>query len=796
MKYTNMTLKSLVLCGAAVFSISAGAANYSLDLREKSAAVAANSSTHLQALQSVQTEDGVLRRVNLEAGRTAVEGLEVGDELELALFDDVVLHMTLVEKTPSPLGGKSFLASVAGYEGICNAVVYQTDDGLQVDVQSFKSGKVYTIYSTAEGVLIKEIEKSKKAQNCEELKVEVPSAIAAKNVPRLMNEVAEEDGAATNTTCVDILVVYDKLGAEWAKLNGGVTNFAVVSVQKINSALASTGLDKKFRVRLVGVKTISGSGKKDEGASFNSLLTAIVKDTMWNGYAWGNIQLMREAVGADIVCILTDTGSEYGTTGSGFSLDSENASYFADNAYSCCAVRAVEQGHTMTHEVGHNMGAGHSDKMAQKSNCGPQYYKYSSGYYFYADDVGYYTIMAYNADGYGNTYYSVPYFSSPNYTYEDVAVGDATHDNTRTLENNFAAVAAFRAEKYVDGEEWIEVEEPLSFAAATVFNGEVKASGTSLAGTIQVKVGKASSRTGISKLTAYVTLAGQKKKTIRGEFKDGVATFADTSLALQFSAQNIEGTYGEYTISGAKDIFSSRDTSDKETSAAVLKKLSSRGNFAMAWKKYFAQEGWNYLTLTIGSKGKTKVAGMMADGTKVSATTTLIVDGSVCSVPIILTKQGMTFLVTMDVLNAETLKVDGAVVDPVVGYARAWTGNAAFYLERTPFSTVLGDSTYADYFPNGVKISAAGTKWVLPKAGKITMKKGVLDESKAGENPGGLKLTYKAKGNTFTGSFKAYTANGNKIKSNSVKVAGVVISGKGYGTAYIRKKGSAAVTIE
>ncbi len=794
------SLKTIVLCACVAWMGAADGARHTLDLR------GAGDGTRVgkvRLMQAVQVEEGVLRRVSLEAGRTAVEGLEVGDELELALFDDVTLELALVEETPSPLGGKSFLARVGGYEGVVNAVVHQTGDGLQVDVQSYKTGKVYTIYSTVGGVKVSELV-SGGVQCCEELKV--PGGVA--NVPRVMDEVKVMTGgggtsemeSASGETYVDILIVYDRLGAEWAELNGGATNFAEVSVQKMNTAIANTGLDKKFRFRLAGVKMVDGEGKKDAGASFNNILNAIVRDQEWNGYAWGNVQLMREAVGADIVCMLTDTGSYYGTTGSGFSYTQEGAEDFPQFAYCCCSIRAVAQGHTMTHEVGHNMGAGHSDKMANVANRGPQYYEYSSGYYFYVGDKGYYTIMAYNADGYGNTYYSVPYFSSPDYMYDGVAVGDATHDNTRTLANNFAAVAAFRASKQEGderkGEPVIEPLPALTFDAATVYNGVLK-SGTTCVGTIQVKAAKANSRTGISKLTVYVTLTGQKKKTIRGEFENGVAEFASGSgLELELTESGMSGMYGEAVISGAKDIFSSKDKADKEQAAKVLAALQGRGAVVVAWQKYFSLEGWNYLSVTVGTKGKVKAAGMLADGTKLSATTTLLADGSACAVPIVLAKQDMAFYVTMDAADREALSVEGPVVEPIVGYSRALTGEAIFNLERTAFSNVLGDATYADYFPNGVWITVNGTKWVLPKAGKITMKRGVLDESKAGENPSGLKLTYKAKDGTFTGSFKAYTANGSKIRSTSVKVAGVVIGGKGYGTAYIKKKGSAAVTIE
>ncbi len=797
----KVTLRSWVAFGAAVFGLAAQAANYTLDLREESAAEA-RGAQKVRILNSVQKEEGVLRRVHLDAGRTAVDALQVGDELELALFDDVTLGLTLVERTLAPLGGASFLANVAGYEDVCNAVVHQNAEGLQVDVQSFKTKKVYTIYSTAEGVTIKELEASGKAQHCEEMKVPVKANVSAAKVPRLMNEVKSAAGSQA-VAYVDILIVYDALAADWVATNGGVTNFAEVSIQKMNTAIANTGLDEKFRFRLVGVKTIAGQGKMDEGASLNKILNAMVgkylkKSTVWNGYDWGGMPTMRDAVGADIVCVLTDTGSEYGITGSGFSLESDDRpAEFADYAYSCCSIRSVAQSHTLTHEAGHNMGAGHSDQVADVSNRGPQYYEYSSGYYFYVGETGYHTIMAYNDDGYGNNYDAVPYFSSPDYTFEGVVVGNATHDNSRTLANNFAAVAAFRAAKYVDGQGVIEVVEPITFSEATVFNGYLKTGEGEFAGTLQVKVAKANTRTKVSKLTATLELVGQKKKSLRGEFQEGVATFTnEEGLNLNLTLDEMVGTYGMYTIVGAKDIFSSNDKADKAEAASLINTFKARGAVAMAWQNDLASQGWNYLTMTVGSKGKTKIAGVLADGTKVSATTTMIVKGTEGFLPIALTKQGLTFFVTLDVEDAANLAVEGPVLEPVMGYGGGLSEGGEYSMNADAIVALLGDGVLTSYLPMTMSITVKGTRWNLPTAGKVVLKNGEVDETKLKENPSGLKLTYKSNGGTFTGSFKAYTLSGKRVKATTVSIVGVMIEGKGYGAAYIKKKGSAAVTIE
>ena len=81
----------------------------------------------------------------------------------------------------------------------------------------------------------------------------------------------------------------------------------------------------------------------------------------------------------------------------------------------------------------------------------------------------------------------------------------------------------------------------------------------------------------------------------------------------------------------------------------------------------------------------------------------------------------------------------------------------------------------------------------MPKAGKVVYKNGAVDESKLGDNPSALKLTYKAKDGSSKGSFKVYVEVNGKLKATTVNVAGVVVGGIGYGTASIKNVGSVAI---
>ncbi len=421
---------------------SAWGKSFSLDLRQQGNA-------HRPGLKlqsnSVKAADGILRSFNLDAGAADVGSVTVGDVLSFTLFDDVTLALTLKEQMQSPLGGDVFLAEVAGYASMRTAVVLRTADGLTIDVQDFLNDKVYKVISDPTGVKVTEIKPSHEGKcGCDALEpppmrvsqspaADIPKTSSPKSTHRLMSAGDQSE------TCVDILVAYDKNAASYANSNGGgITNFAQVAVQKMNTALANTGLDASFRFRLVGVCVLNVSA-----TDVHETLNALSDDEE----GWADIKTVREAVGADIVTTLIDTGSAHGTTGVGWSLSTESSlSTFGSSAYNVCAVRSVAQSHTMTHECGHNLGAGHSD--VQDTQPGPQLYNYSAGYYLVAGGNAYGTIMSYeheNPSGADTT--EIPFFSSPNYTYEGVAVGDATHDNTRTIAATFSYAANWNAQK-------------------------------------------------------------------------------------------------------------------------------------------------------------------------------------------------------------------------------------------------------------------------------------------------------------------------------------------------------------
>ena len=345
-------------------------------------------------------------------------------------------------------------------------------------------------------------------------------------------------------------------------------------------------------------------------------------------------------------------------------------------------------------------------------------------------------------------------------------------------------------------------DEMFDGAAAETYDGYVYTEDGILKGTVQVKAAKAklNRKTGktVSKITVAIQLAGEKKVTAKGDLDLATVKFEATAggraLSLAIGANGVTGRYGAYYIDGAQNKFTSKDASDKQEGAAALARW--QGVYTLARRD---ADGWSGFSLTVAAKGKVKVQGVLVDGTKLSATSQLLVgEGGICAIPVVIAKKtNVAFNVWLTDDGVEVVGLDGEVV---VGKLASLKADVQFSLDVEAFSALLGDGTYAKYLPYGLAVAQNGTKWVVAggaKAGKVQLAKdGTVDEAKAGENPSGLKLTYKAKDGTFKGSFKAYEDVNGKPKAVTVNVTGVLVDGVGYGSATIKKVGGVPVTVE
>jgi peptidyl-Asp metalloendopeptidase len=244
------------------------------------------------------------------------------------------------------------------------------------------------------------------------------------------------DGAmatATAPVTQDLLVVYtqgaiDKYGGE-AKLQSMILN----AVAAANSAYTNSLVG--IHLNLVSMERIDYTETGDMGTSLSRL--RVTND----GYMDG-VHARRDALGADLVALLTNEGNYCGiayltgATGS-------PSSGFSVTAPSCFS------GQTFAHEIGHNQGNHHDRANGGSTPAFPYSYGYRT-----CDNIAntagqnFRTVMAYSCSSTPR----VNWFSNPNVFYNGAQMGvDYTADpansadNARSMNQTAPYIAAYRA---------------------------------------------------------------------------------------------------------------------------------------------------------------------------------------------------------------------------------------------------------------------------------------------------------------------------------------------------------------
>lgn len=331
--------------------------------------------------------------------------------------------------------------------------------------------------------------------------------------------------------------------------------------------------------------------------------------------------------------------------------------------------------------------------------------------------------------------------------------------------------------------------DPFTGAATEVYDGFIldKNSGL-ITGTIQVKTSKA--KNGTAKANVVIQLADGTTMRFSGNIDIATGKLEANGLSLTVNANGISGSYNDYLVDGTKNGFMSKDKAVKDAAAALLQKWI--GVYSVAWENDAGC--WNGLTLTVAAKGKVKIAGTMADGTKVNGKAQLLIGGGdTCAIPVIVTKKAsIAANVWLGVGGLDVVGLNGAVAGKAT---TALDAGLALRFDAAAFGAALGDTTYSAYLPVNMPVAQNGAKWDVAggaKPGKVQLRKGAtaatdVDNTKTGANPAALKFNYKAKDGTFKGSFKAYTLEKGKPKNVKVDVVGVTVDGKAYGTLSVKK---------
>ena len=403
-------------------------------------------------------EAPVVRRASM-ACAAEVSRFAVGDTLDLRLFDDVGFAFRIVSAPPAGIAGQSFIAK--DENGSASAIVKVTATTARISVDDFANRRQYTVRCKDGKVLIVERDNSQadggECGTCGG-EIEVPQPVveetttsSIKKSRTLLGASGDAFPVAAQKSVVDVLVAFDKGAKAWAEKSsnwggGGdsIEEFADYAVNKMNSVLQYSQLNDQFCYRLVGVIEIDGT--------WTAINNALLLSMRAREGAFAKLSQLRDKYGADTITLLVNRTS--GTTsGIGFEYSGnagKTIEYFNSMNYACnvCDINTVYSRYTMSHETGHNMGCGHSNR--QGSNSGPGRYSYSCGYHF-ADTNGVkrHTVMAYEyaGDGDNDKHDAIPYFSAPDISPAEYgcALGvEGVNDNRQTLERTYGDIAGLR----------------------------------------------------------------------------------------------------------------------------------------------------------------------------------------------------------------------------------------------------------------------------------------------------------------------------------------------------------------
>ena len=196
------------------------------------------------------------------------------------------------------------------------------------------------------------------------------------------------------------------------------------------------------------------------------------------------------------------------------------------------------------------------------------------------------------------------------------------------------------------------------------------------------------------------------------------------------------------------------------------------------------------------------MSGTLADGTKVSASSQLLVGERECALAVSWAKKSASAACLVWFMEDGTVECGNLPGGASALIANSREGSyldadAKFRIDVSKVAAAI-PGVQTSLLPDGLAVGMNGAKFAIDKAGtvKLLKDKSGIDPAGLGTNPSGLKLTYTIKKCTFKGSFNAYTLSGGKLKKVNVNVSGVVLGGTGYGTAPIKKAGSVLVTIE
>lgn len=259
-------------------------------------------------------------------------------------------------------------------------------------------------------------------------------------------ETAIEGGAVlhadspSGTVTLDILAVYTGAARESEGGQAGMENNISLSLQLGNDVHANSDTRMTFNL----VHSEEAIYAQHEPESADSPVTYLEDITFGNV---PGIHELRETQEADFVVFYVSTEQTGGLAWTGRHYR------MAEWTYSLVRAEQTDWTYTMVHEVGHNMGLGHSATQTVQPYDG--HFLHDAAGWQWADpsssaSIGYCSVMTYeNFDNAGGPEYRrVGHFSNPEVTYNGIPTGDLEEANAaRVLRNGRFEYSGYRGSK-------------------------------------------------------------------------------------------------------------------------------------------------------------------------------------------------------------------------------------------------------------------------------------------------------------------------------------------------------------
>ena len=260
----------------------------------------------------------------------------------------------------------------------------------------------------------------------------------------LLNELKQDDesvSAPLDEAVIDIMVVYTPAAYEDAAVYfSGMENYIAYLVNEANTVLERS----QSYVSLNLVRSVLVNYVEDKAEVWNdpdiglivkgSLEVALKQLSEIDGYM-DEVHDWRNQYGADLVSLLVSRSTlRYSSTFAGFANQLDKVSGNPDEAFSVTAVE--NSNYTFIHEIGHNLGCGHSKYQVNYNYGGLFDYSYAWRWGSYC------SVMSYPEGVYTRT----GIFSNPDVLDHNLPAGNPNEaDNARTIRETKHAAAAYRS---------------------------------------------------------------------------------------------------------------------------------------------------------------------------------------------------------------------------------------------------------------------------------------------------------------------------------------------------------------